>query len=77
MPTYINQMSDQGLFSVTERSSLVPCSHGPIGHALLGSAENLNISIFLDRRLVNDFVLEIYLPGQTSRGTDVSECKLP
>lgn len=44
-------MSDQGLFSVTELRR-VPCSHGPTGHARLGSAENLNISIFLCRILV-------------------------
>lgn len=69
MPAYINHMSDQGLFSVTEHSSLVPCGHGPIGHALLESAENLNISILLDKLLVEDYVLEIYFPGQTSRGT--------
>lgn len=52
-----------GLFSVTEHRH-VPCSHGPIGHAQPGSAENLNISIFLDRLLE-----ETYVPGQTPGGT--------
>lgn len=36
LPKYINHMSDQGLFGVTEHS-IVPCSQwGLIGHALLG-----------------------------------------
>lgn len=36
------------LFSVTP-VSLVPCSHGLTGHTVPGSAENLNISILMDR----------------------------
>lgn len=60
-------MSDQGIYRVAE-PSLVPCSHRPAGLALLGSTQNLKISIFLDRLSVEDYVLQMYLSGQISKG---------